>query len=110
MQIYVMTIMPPSYAVAFLFGFWKWENTMKRIGVIGIVIKGDRSVAVEMQKVLGEFGDIIIGRMGVPRPEANVISIIVEGSVERVSALTGRLGKFHELSVKSALTSVEIDC
>ena len=83
---------------------------MKRIGVIGIVIKGDRVVAVEMQKVLGEFGDIIIGRMGVPRPEANVISLIVEGSVERVSALTGRLGKFHDLSVKSALTSVEIDC
>ena len=82
---------------------------MKRIGVIGIVIKGDRAVAVEMQKVLGDFGDII-GRMGVPRPEANVISLIVEGSVERVSALTGRLGKFHELSVKSALTSVEIDC
>ena len=32
---------------------------MKRIGVIGIVIKGDRAVAVEMQKVLGDFGDII---------------------------------------------------
>ena len=100
--------MPPSYAVAFLFG--KRKNIMKRIGVIGIVIKGDRAVSVEMQKVLGEFGDIIIGRMGVPRPEANVISIIVEGSVERVSALTGRLGKFEELSVKSALTSVEIEC
>ena len=88
----------------------KKENTMKRIGVIGIVIKGDRAVAVEMQKVLGDFGDIIIGRMGVPRPEASVISLIVEGSVERVSALTGRLGKFQELSVKSAMTSVEIDC
>lgn len=101
--------MPPSYAVAF-FVWKKRKNIMERIGVIGIVIKGDRAVAVEMQKVLGEFGDIIIGRMGVPRPEANVISIIVEGSVERVSALTGRLGKFEELSVKSALTSVEIEC
>ena len=83
---------------------------MKRIGVIGIVIKGDRAVAVEMQKVLSEFGDIIIGRMGMPRPEANIISLIVEGSVERVSALTGRLGKFPELSVKSALTSIEVEC
>lgn len=82
---------------------------MKRIGVIGIVIQGDRSVSVEMQKVLCDFGDIIVGRMGVPHDGANVISLIVEGSVERVSALTGRLGKFPEIAVKSALTAVEIE-
>ncbi len=80
---------------------------MKRIGVVGIVVKGDRSIAVEMQKVLGEFSDIIIGRMGVPREEANAIALIVEGSQERVSALTGRLGRFSQLSVKSAMTSFE---
>lgn len=80
---------------------------MKRIGVVGIVVKGDRSIVVEMQKVLGEFSDIIIGRMGVPREEANAIALIVEGSQERVSALTGRLGRFSQLSVKSAMTSFE---
>ncbi|MCQ2603386.1 MAG: CopG family transcriptional regulator [Clostridia bacterium] len=82
---------------------------MKRIGVVGIVIKGDRSVSIEMQKVLTEFGDIIVGRMGVPRNGASAISLIVEGTVERISALTGRLGKFNELAVKSALTTVEIE-
>ena len=76
---------------------------MKRIGVVGIVLKGDRAVAVEMQKVLSDFADIIVGRMGVPREEANAIALIVEGSQERVSALTGRLGKFPELSVKSGV-------
>lgn len=82
---------------------------MKRIGVVGIVVKGERAIAVEMQKVLSEFGDIIVGRMGVPRDEANAIALIVEGSQERVSALTGRLGQFPQLSVKSALTSFEIE-
>lgn len=82
---------------------------MKRIGVVGIVVKGDRSVSVELQKVLSEFGDIIIGRMGVPRGNISAISIIVEGTVERVSALSGRLGKLPELSVKSALTSFECE-
>ena len=53
---------------------------MKRIGVVGIVLKGDKAVAVEMQKVLSEFADIIIGRMGVPRKEANAIALIVEGT------------------------------
>lgn len=81
---------------------------MKRIGVVGIVLKGDRTVAVEMQKVLSEFADIIIGRMGVPREEVNAIALIVEGTQERISALTGKLGRFESLSVKSALTAFEI--
>lgn len=81
---------------------------MKRIGVVGIVVKGDRHSSVELQKVLTEFSDIIIGRMGVPRGGISAISLIVEGSVERVSALTGKLGKFDEISVKSALTSFEV--
>lgn len=81
---------------------------MKRIGVVGIVLSGDRSVAVELQKVLSEFADIIVGRMGVPRENINAIALIVEGTQERVSALTGKLGRFSSLSVKSALTSFEV--
>ena len=81
---------------------------MKKIGVVGIVLKGDKAVAVEMQKVLSDFADIIVGRMGVPRQEANAIALIVEGSQERISALTGRLGRFESLSVKSAITSFEL--
>jgi putative iron-only hydrogenase system regulator len=82
---------------------------MKRVGVIGIVVTGDKKVSVEMQKLLNEFSDIIIGRLGVPRAEVSAIGLIVEGTVEQISALTGRLGKFSSLSVKSALTSFEID-
>ncbi|MEG2274140.1 MAG: CopG family transcriptional regulator [Clostridia bacterium] len=82
---------------------------MKRIGVVGIVVTGDREISVELQKVLTEFGDIIVGRMGVPRDKISAISLIVEGTNERVSALTGRLGKFSTLAVKSALTSFEVE-
>lgn len=81
---------------------------MKKIGVVGIVLKGGKAVAVEMQKVLSDFADIIVGRMGVPRQEANAIALIVEGSQERISALTGKLGRFESLSVKSAITSFEL--
>ena len=81
---------------------------MKRIGVVGIVLKGDRGTVMEMQNVLSDFADVIVGRMGVPRKEANAIALIVEGSPERISALTGRLGKFPELAVKSAMTAFEV--
>lgn len=80
---------------------------MKRIGVIGIVIC-DKTITIEMQKLLSEFSDIIIGRIGVPRNNVSAISLIVEGTTERISALTGKLGKMN-LIVKSALTSYEIN-
>ena len=82
---------------------------MKRIGVVGIVIEGNRDVAMEVQKILSENGDIILGRMGIPDREDNIsaISLIVKGESERISALTGKLGRLERVIVKSALPSVE---
>ena len=84
---------------------------MKRIGVVGIVIEGNRDVGMEVQKILSENGDIILGRMGIPDREDNIsaISLIVKGESERISALTGKLGRLERVNVKSALTSVEIE-
>lgn len=82
---------------------------MKRIGVVGIVVKaGEKSTVLGMQSILSDFSDIIIGRMGVPRDTVNAIALIVEGEQERLSALTGRLGRLDNLSVKSALTAAEV--
>lgn len=84
---------------------------MKRIGVVGIVIEGNRDVAMEVQKILSENGDIILGRMGIPDREDDIsaISLIVKGESERISALTGKLGRLERVNVKSALTSVEVE-
>lgn len=83
---------------------------MKRIGVIGIVLKQDRETALAIQNLLSSFSDIIIGRMGVPDAESGIstISVIVKGTNEQISALSGRLGKLNEVYVKSAVTSFEL--
>lgn len=82
----------------------------KRIGVIGIVIKGDRSVSKDIQELLHEFRDNILGRMGLPNRCNNisVISLVVEGTNEEISALTGKLGRLNNVNVKSAVTTVEV--
>jgi len=82
----------------------------KRIGVIGIVIKGDRSISIEIQKLLNNYSDNILGRIGIPDKTRNVsiISIVFEGTNEEFSAITGKLGKISSVNVKSAITSVEI--
>ncbi len=83
---------------------------MKKIGIVGIIVT-DRGVAQEMQSVLSDFGDIIIGRMGVPDKAngINAIALIVEGTTEQISALTGKLGRLDSVSVKSAVTTVSLN-
>lgn len=85
---------------------------MKRLGIIAIIVKcGEEITPLEIQKLLSSYSKIIIGRMGVPDKESgyNTISVIVKGSLEDISALSGKLGRIKNVSVKSALTSVEID-
>lgn len=76
-----------------------------RIGVVGIVIENLES-APDVNQMLHEFAEMIVGRMGVPYKEKgiSVISIIVDGTVDRISAMTGKLGKIQGVTVKSALT------
>lgn len=82
---------------------------MKKLAIVGVIIT-NRTIVPEVQSVLSDFGDIIIGRMGVPDRAngINAIALIVEGANEQLSALTGKLGRIDSVSVKSAVTAVEI--
>lgn len=82
---------------------------MKKLAIVGVIIT-NRTIVPEVQSVLSDFGDIIIGRMGVPDKAngINAIALIVEGDNEQLSAMTGKLGRLDSVSVKSAVTAVEI--
>ena len=89
----------------------KEKRKMTRLGVVGIVIERPcKEVAGRVQALLSDFADIITGRMGVPDKESgvNAIAVIVKGSVERISALSGKLGKLEGVCIKTALTSAEL--
>lgn len=77
----------------------------KRIGVIGIVIE-NREAVPQVNQILSEHAEMIIGRMGLPYREKDiaVISLIVDGSTDKLGALTGKLGNLPQVTVKSALT------
>ena len=77
----------------------------KRIGIIGIVIE-DRSSAEQINSILHDYAELIVGRMGIPYRErsVSVISLIVDGNNDNINALTGKLGKISGVSVKSMVT------
>ncbi|RCX13868.1 putative iron-only hydrogenase system regulator [Anaerobacterium chartisolvens] len=77
-----------------------------RIAVIGIVISNREQNAERVNDILSSFGNIIVGRMGIPYRDRNisVISIIVDGTNDDIGALTGRLGNISGIKAKVALT------
>ena len=83
---------------------------MKRIGVVGIIVSGNRESVQQLQSVLSDYSEIIVGRMGVPLPEDRIsaISVIVKGENDKISALTGKIGRLKDVNVKSVLNNVEI--
>ena len=79
---------------------------MDRLGVIGIVLsKPCKETAAKVQAILSDHADIIAGRMGVPDRETgmNAIALIVKGSNEAISALSGKLGRLDGVCARSAL-------
>ena len=79
----------------------------KRLGVIAIVIE-DLEQAEQVNAFIHEYNDLMVGRMGIPYKERNisVISLMVDGTTDRINALTGKLGRIEKVQVKSMLTKV----
>ncbi|MDQ7032830.1 MAG: iron-only hydrogenase system regulator [Desulfonauticus sp.] len=77
----------------------------KRMGVIAIIVKDRKAVSAKVNEILTEYGEIIIGRMGIPYKEKNIniISLIVEATTDEIGSLTGKLGMLPQVEVKSTL-------
>lgn len=78
----------------------------RRLGFVGVIIEDRKKAVPSVNKVLSDFGDIIIGRIGLPyeKKDCSVITIIVDATTDEIGALTGKLGSIKNISVKSALS------
>ena len=76
----------------------------KDIGTITIIVENQDSVS-KINDYLSDFGELILGRIGVPhRPEQlGIISIIVEGTSDQLGSLAGKLGMLDGVKTKSMI-------
>lgn len=81
-----------------------------RVAVMAIIVEEMSSVE-ELNAVLHEFGDHIIGRMGIPYKQKgiNIVSIAVDAAQDTISALAGKIGNIPGISVKTAYSNVVSD-
>ena len=73
-----------------------------RLALLGIIV-GKRNITEKLNEILHEYGEYIVGRMGIPYHErgVHVISIIVDAPQNIISALSGKLGMLPEVSTKT---------
>lgn len=78
-----------------------------RVAVIAIVVENPDSVA-EVNRLLHDAADWILGRMGLPYREkgVNLISVAVDAPQDVISALSGKIGALPGVSAKTAYSNV----
>ena len=78
-----------------------------RVAVMGIIVENMDSVEL-LNSLLHEFGEYIIGRMGIPyrRRGISIVSIAIDAPQDVISALAGKIGNLDGISVKTAYSNV----
>lgn len=77
----------------------------KRIGMVSILVE-NRDRIQELNSILSQHNDLILARQGLPLRDQGIhlISLVVEGSNDRIGALCGQAGRIQGIRVKSLLT------
>lgn len=80
----------------------------KRIAVLSIIIENTDSAA-EVNSVLHDFAEYIVGRMGIPYRDRglSIICVVVDAEENVISSLSGKLGMISGVSSKTAVAKVK---
>lgn len=78
-----------------------------RVAVMGIIVE-NRDSTGELNQLLHQYGNYIIGRMGIPYREKSVsiISVAIDAPQDVTAALSGKIGRLPGISVKTAYSNV----
>ena len=78
-----------------------------RVAVMGIIVEELDSVEA-LNGLLHEYGNYIIGRLGLPYREKkiNIVSIAIDAPQDTITALAGKIGAIKGVSDKTAYSKV----
>ena len=77
-----------------------------RVAIMSIIVENQDSVE-RLNGLLHDYGEYIIGRMGIPYREKsmNIISIAIDAPQDVISALSGKLGRLPGVQAKAVYSS-----
>jgi putative iron-only hydrogenase system regulator len=76
----------------------------KRLCLINIIVE-ERGAADKVNAILSDFGDQIIGRLGLPVKERGVfvITVVADAESKIINSVTGKLGMLSGVSAKTLM-------
>lgn len=80
-----------------------------RVAIIGIIVENMDSVKA-LNEILHEYGEYIIGRLGIPYPkkQVNVITVVVDASQDAINALSGKIGRLNGITAKTISSNKKV--
>lgn len=81
----------------------------KRIALIGIIVE-DMSVTPQLNQILHEYGNYVVGRMGIPYHDRSIgiISVVLDAPNNTINSLSGKLGMLPGVSVKTVYSKATV--
>lgn len=73
-----------------------------RLAVVSIIVE-DIDCSDRLNALLHEFGEYIVGRMGIPyrAKGVSVLAVVIDAPQEKINALTGRMGMLGGVTAKT---------
>ena len=78
-----------------------------RLALISIIVE-NREVVEQVNGLLSQFGDYIIGRIGIPYKQKGIslISVAIDAPSEIINSLTGKLGSIRGVTAKTLFNEI----
>ena len=78
-----------------------------RVAVIAVIIENEDSVE-NVNSILHEYKDAVIGRMGIPyrAKGINIISLAVDAPQDDINSIAGKIGRLDGVSAKTVYSNV----
>ena len=78
-----------------------------RVAVMSIIVE-NLDMVEGINALLHEYGEYIIGRMGIPyrAKRISIISVALDAPQDMISALSGKIGRMNGVSVKTSYSGV----
>ena len=78
-----------------------------RVAVISIIVEDENAVSA-LNELLHQYGEYIIGRLGIPyrAKGVNIICVAIDAPNDSINALTGALGRLEGINAKATYANV----
>ena len=78
-----------------------------RVALLGIIVENPNSVE-KLNAILHNYGQYIVGRMGIPyhKRNVNIISVVIDAPADIVSSVSGKIGMLEGVTAKAVYSKL----